>query len=237
VRERWRQKAGLVSIDGKTSLRSQERSDGTPRFHSVSAFHHRPPGAGAGVRARQGKRPCGDPELLERLGAEDGLTGTLVSIDAIVTNAAIAGAILNQGADYLLAVIASQRTLRAEVEAAFAAAEALDTHLDLVKSDGRVEERRLSVLARSNGLTAAAASRASCACRVSHASSAPRPSSRRPAAVARKPAPSALPAPSRQPRPPRQCVRRTGFGSPRGGAALVLKAPDAKTPVWASTTR
>jgi predicted transposase YbfD/YdcC len=86
------------------------------------------------------------PPLLARLGAEDGLKGALVSIDAIATNAAIAAAILDQGADYLLAVKANQPTLRAEVEAAFAAAEALDTHLDLDKGHGRVEQRRTSVL-------------------------------------------------------------------------------------------
>lgn len=86
------------------------------------------------------------PPLLERLGVGDGLKGALVSIDAVATNAAIAEAILNQGADYLLAVKANQPTLRAEVKAAFAAAEVLDTHLDLDKGHGRVEQRRTSVL-------------------------------------------------------------------------------------------
>ena len=64
------------------------------------------------------------PPLLERLGADDGLKGALVSIDAIATNADIAQAITAQGADYLLAVKANQPTLRAEVEAAFAEAAA-----------------------------------------------------------------------------------------------------------------
>ena len=39
------------------------------------------------------------PPLLERLGAEDGLKGALVSIDAIATNADVATAITAQGAD------------------------------------------------------------------------------------------------------------------------------------------
>lgn len=87
------------------------------------------------------------PPLLERLGAEGGLKGALVSIDAIATNAEIAEAITGQGADYLLAVKANQPTLRAEVEAAFTAAgEALDTHADLDKGHGRIEERRTAVL-------------------------------------------------------------------------------------------
>ena len=41
------------------------------------------------------------PLLLERLGADEGLKGALVSIDAIATNADIAKAITGQGADYL----------------------------------------------------------------------------------------------------------------------------------------
>ena len=86
------------------------------------------------------------PPLLERLGAEDGLKGALVSIDAIATNAAIAQAIAAQGADWLLAVKANQPTLRTEVEAAFAAAEDLETRVDLDKGHGRIEERRTAVL-------------------------------------------------------------------------------------------
>ena len=88
------------------------------------------------------------PVLLERLGIEDGLKGALVSIDAIATNAAVAKAITDQKADYLLAVKANQPTLRAEVEAAFAEAPAgmLDSHADLDKGHGRIEERRTTVV-------------------------------------------------------------------------------------------
>jgi predicted transposase YbfD/YdcC len=109
--------------------------------------HHRPAGAGARQAVPdKASEFAAIPPLLERLGAGDGLKGALVSIDAIATNAAIAGAILDQGADYLLAVKANQPTLRAEVEAAFAAADALETHVDLDKGHGRVEERRTGVL-------------------------------------------------------------------------------------------
>jgi hypothetical protein len=40
------------------------------------------------------------PLLLERLGADDGLEGALVSIDAVATNAEVATAIAAQGADW-----------------------------------------------------------------------------------------------------------------------------------------
>jgi len=147
VRESWPGCAGLVAIDGKTSRRSHDRGADAAPLHLVSAF-----ATTARLVLAQEAVPdkanelAAIPPLLARLGAEDGLKGALVSIDAIATNATIAGAILEQGADYLLAVKANQPTLRAEVEAAFAAAEALDTHLDLDKGHGRVEERRTSVL-------------------------------------------------------------------------------------------
>ena len=60
------------------------------------------------------------------MGAQGGLKGAIVSIDAIATNATIAQAITDQGADYLLAVKANQPTLRAEVEAAFDEANGLE---------------------------------------------------------------------------------------------------------------
>lgn len=47
------------------------------------------------------------PALLARLGEQNGLSGALVSIDAITTNATIATATIATGADYLLAVEAN----------------------------------------------------------------------------------------------------------------------------------
>jgi predicted transposase YbfD/YdcC len=147
VRESWPEKASLVAIDGKTSRRSHDRSAGAGPLHLVSAF-------ATVTRLVLAQEAVPDkanelaaiPPLLERLGAEDGLKGALVSIDAIATNAEVAGAITGQGADYLLAVKANQPTLRAEVEAAFAGAGELETHADLDKGHGRIEERRMTVL-------------------------------------------------------------------------------------------
>lgn len=87
------------------------------------------------------------PVLVERLAANDGLKGTLVSIDAIATNAAIATTIRDAGADYLLAVKANQPTLRAEIERYFddAPADCLDSFVDLDKGHGRIEQRTVTV--------------------------------------------------------------------------------------------
>lgn len=148
VRESWPQKAGLIAIDGKTSRRSHDRRAGAAPLHLVSAF-----ATTARLVLAQEAVPdkkselAAIPPLLERLGSGDGLKGALVSIDAIATNPDIACAIAAQGADWLLAVKANQPSLRAEVEAAFAeAGDRVETHADLDKGHGRIEERRMAVL-------------------------------------------------------------------------------------------
>ena len=158
VRESWPGKASLVAIDGKTSRRSHDRSAGAAPLHLVSAFATTTRLVlAAEAVPDKGSELAAIPLLLERLGAEEGLKGALVSIDAIATNPEIARAITDQGADYLLAVKANQPTLRAEVEAAFAAAPpaTLDTHADLDKGHGRIEERRTTVLRETDWLDGA----------------------------------------------------------------------------------
>ena len=202
VRESWPDKTGLVAIDGKTSRRSHDRSAETPPLHLVSAF-----ATTARLVLAQEAVPdkaselAAIPLLLERLGAEDGLKGALVSIDAIATNAAIAQAITAQGADYLLAVKANQPTLRAEVEAAFAeAGQGLETHLDIDKGHGRIEQRRMSVLPETDWLKGDRRFPAPPAC------CAPRPALKAAASPGPRPAASSPPAPSAQQTPQRRCA-------------------------------
>lgn len=149
VRETWPERPELVAIDGKTSRRSHDRAAGAGPLHLVSAFATtRRLVLGQEAVPDKANELAAIPVLLERLGAEDGLKGALVSIDAIATNADIAAAIRQVGADYLLAVKANQPTLRAEIEAGFAAAEprSLETDIDLDKAHGRIEHRRVDVL-------------------------------------------------------------------------------------------
>jgi predicted transposase YbfD/YdcC len=148
VREMWPDRPDFVAIDGKTSRRSHDRGVGTPPLHLVSAF------ATTG-RLVLGQEAVADksneltaiPILLERLGADDGLKGAVVTIDAIACNATIATAIRDAGAEYLLAVKANQPTLRAEIEDYFATAPAdtLETIIDYDKGHGRVEERTVTI--------------------------------------------------------------------------------------------
>ena len=156
VRQTWPDKADFVAIDGKTSRRSHDKSAGKAALHLVSAF-------ATTSRLVLGQEAVDDksnettaiPVLLDRLGADDGLKGALVSIDAIATNATIAKAIRDNGADYLLAVKANQPTLRAEIESYFqdAPAESLDHAVDIDKAHGRIEERSITVSRETDWLT------------------------------------------------------------------------------------
>jgi predicted transposase YbfD/YdcC len=149
VREAWPDQPSFVAIDGKTSRRSHDRAAQTAPIHMVSAF-------ATTSRLVLGQEAVADksneltaiPKLLQRLAEKDGLKGALVSIDAIATNATIAQAVKDAGADWLLAVKANQPTLRAEVEACFAEAPpgTVDTDIDHDKGHGRIEQRTVSLL-------------------------------------------------------------------------------------------
>ena len=120
VRATWPNLPDHVAIDGKTSRRSHDRAGGKAPLHLVSAFATTS-GLVLGQQAVEDKSNeiIAIPELVARLGANGGLKGALVTIDAMATNATIAAAIVEVGADYLLAVKANQPPLRAEIEAFF----------------------------------------------------------------------------------------------------------------------
>jgi len=149
VRAVWPDRPDFVAIDGKTSRRSHDRAAGTEAIHLVSAFATTSALVlGQEAVADKSNELTAIPQLLARLAENDGLKGAIVSIDAIATNATIAAAIMAAGAEYLLAVKANQPTLRAEIEAAFAAAQigAVDTFTEHDKGHGRIEQRTTSVL-------------------------------------------------------------------------------------------
>ena len=129
----------IVALDGKTSRRAR-RGEAHP-LHVVSAWATR-------QRLVLGQQAVGTksneiiaiPLLLERLH----LAGALVTIDAMGCQTRIAQAIVDRGADYLLALKDNQRSLAEEVALFFDApasrtAEAFET----VDADhGRIETRR-----------------------------------------------------------------------------------------------
>ncbi len=153
VRATWPERPDLVAIDGKTSRRSHDRAEDKAPLHLVSAFATTQRLV-LGQEAVEGKTNelAAIPVLLEKLAEGGGLKGALVSIDAIATNAKIAQAIKDAGADYLLAVKANQPTLRGEIESLFAIVDQtsrdhdLDHDLDHDKGHGRIERRAVSVV-------------------------------------------------------------------------------------------
>lgn len=157
VRESWPDKPDFVAIDGKTSRRSHDRGSGRAALHLVSAF-------ATTARLVLGQEAVADkssetsaiPVLVERLAANGGLEGAVVSIDAIATNATVATAIRNAGAHYLLAVKANQPTLRSDIERYFddAPAASLDSFNDIDKGHGRIEERTVTVSREAGWLAA-----------------------------------------------------------------------------------
>lgn len=156
VRACWPDRLDLVAIDGKTSRRSHDRAAGQAPLHLVSAFAT----TGRlvlGQEAVEGRTNelSAIPVLLERLAAQGGLKGAVVSIDAIACNSAIAQAIRAAGADYLLAVKANQPTLRHEIEAFFRDTPAadLDRVADIDKGHGRIEHRTVTLAREVDWLT------------------------------------------------------------------------------------
>jgi predicted transposase YbfD/YdcC len=129
----------IVAIDGKTSRRAR-RGDAHP-LHVVSAWAAR-------QRLVLGQQAVGTksneivaiPLLLERLH----LTGALVTIDAMGCQTKIAQAVIDRGADYLLALKDNQRSLADEVAMFFETpTERCGTAFETIDADhGRIETRR-----------------------------------------------------------------------------------------------
>ena len=133
----------VVAIDGKTSRRSGKV--GATPLHLVSAF-----AAGAGLvlgqraTAVKSNEKTAIPELLATLALE----GCIVTIDAMGTQANIAQAIRDRGADYILAVKDNQPTLADAMRDFFtlfklAPDKTPHTMAETVEKDhGRLETRR-----------------------------------------------------------------------------------------------
>jgi predicted transposase YbfD/YdcC len=158
VRQTWPERPDLIAIDGKTSRRSHDHAEGAKALHLVSAFATTGRLVlGQEATPEKSGETSAIPVLLKRLAADDGLKGALVSIDAIATNPAIAQAIRDTGADYLLAVKANQATIRREIELYFADAppDRLASHYEADKGHGRIEERTVTVSAETDWLDGA----------------------------------------------------------------------------------
>ena len=145
--------AQVVAVDGKSSRRSGDRSRGRHPLHLISAW-----ATASGLVLGQEATDAKSNEItaLPRLLRVLALEGCVVTLDAMGCQSAIAAQLVEQGADYVLALKGNQPTLHATVAGAFADAQragrdgwlpAVQDHAQtLDKGHGRLERRRYTAL-------------------------------------------------------------------------------------------
>jgi predicted transposase YbfD/YdcC len=136
----------VVAVDGKTLRRSHDRANGKAALELVGAWaSEQRLVLGQAAVAAGGNEITAIPELLRLLELE----GCTVTIDAIGCQTAIARQVVEQGADYVLALKGNQPALRAAVEGWFDEARAAGfrglphaARRTVEKGHGRLEVRR-----------------------------------------------------------------------------------------------
>ena len=104
---------GVIAIDGKTARRSGRKSKGQAPIHMVSAFAaHQRLVLGQIKVAEKSNEIIAIPKLLDMLAIE----GAIVTIDAMGCQREIAQKVVEQKADYVLALKGNQGSLREDVE-------------------------------------------------------------------------------------------------------------------------
>lgn len=102
----------VFAVDGKTARRSHDRANGLGALHSVSVWASEfGLSLGQVACAEKSNEITAIPELL---GLVD-IKGAIITIDAMGTQKAIAEQIVDQGADYVLALKGNQETLHQAV--------------------------------------------------------------------------------------------------------------------------
>jgi predicted transposase YbfD/YdcC len=135
----------VVAIDGKTLRGSKDSFHHTSPLHLVNAWS-----VAHGLCLGQLKTEAKSneitaiPRMLELLA----LKGCIVTIDAMGTQHAIAKAIVEKEANYILAVKGNQQGLLEEVEALCSSATPLSDSTTVEKGHGRIETRRCEVFAK-----------------------------------------------------------------------------------------
>jgi predicted transposase YbfD/YdcC len=102
----------VLAVDGKTLRRSHDRSKGLGALHSVSVWASEfGLSLGQVACAEKSNEITAIPELLRLVD----IKGTIITIDAMGTQKAIAEQIIDAAADYVLALKGNQETLHQEV--------------------------------------------------------------------------------------------------------------------------
>src|SRR5271167_4666433 len=106
------EKQPILAVDGKTLRRSHDRAKGLSALHSVSVWASELGlSLGQVACAEKSNEITAIPELLRLVD----IKGTIITIDAMGTQKAIAAQIVDSEADYVLALKGNQETLHQEV--------------------------------------------------------------------------------------------------------------------------
>ena len=132
----------VIAIDGKTVRGSKDSFHHQAALHSVHAWS-------VENSICLGQMECGEktneitviPQILDLLN----MKGSIITIDAMGTQTAIAHKIVENGGDYILAVKGNQGTLEEEVQAACHRSAAVSDSCVVEKGHGRIETRRCEV--------------------------------------------------------------------------------------------
>jgi predicted transposase YbfD/YdcC len=131
---------GVIAIDGKVLRRSFDRASGKTALHMVSAWGcEQRMVLGQIATDAKSNEITAVPELLKMLS----LKNTIVTVDALNCQRAIAQQIVDQGGDYALALKGNQGTLHADVSLYLndPARDAGDTDTTVDADNGRIETR------------------------------------------------------------------------------------------------
>jgi len=130
----------ILSVDGKTARRSHDRKNGLGALHSVSIWASEfGLSLGQVACAEKSNEITAIPELLRLVD----IKGAIITIDAMGTQKAIAAQIVEQGADYVLALKGNQETLHNAVIAA------IEKHLENDFAD--IDARRHTTTEKAHG--------------------------------------------------------------------------------------
>ncbi len=135
---------GVIAIDGKVLRRSFDKASGKSPLHMVSAWgcEQRLVLAQIATDAKSNEITA-VPQLLKLLSLE----GTIVTVDALNCQRAIARQIIDQGGDYALALKGNQGTMHDDVSLFLddPLTTATTEHTTVDADHGRIETRRMAI--------------------------------------------------------------------------------------------
>lgn len=133
----------LIAIDGKTVRRSKDTFNEKSPVHLVNAWACKNQLVLGQYKTKDKSNEISAiPKLLDLLDIE----GSIITIDAMGTQKAIAEKIVTKGADYILALKGNQKEINEEAQSLFKIQKPNSTCEETEKGHGRIETRKCEVI-------------------------------------------------------------------------------------------